>query len=85
MALCSFAELSAQCGLYEAAEDFFLKTLELDPTYSYALVKYGNFLCQRGIDIVGQLFLKKGGEAAGSQMAIDAVTGKQVLFFFFFL
>ena len=78
MALCSFAEFSAQCGDFQTAEEFFLRTLEVDPKYSYALLQYGNFLCRRDIKMVAQMFLEKGGRAAGSQSAIDALTGKQV-------
>ena len=33
LALCSFAELTAQCGLYETAEEYFLRALELDPQF----------------------------------------------------
>jgi hypothetical protein len=78
MALCSFAEFAAQCGDYETAEEFFLRTLEVEPGYSYALLQYGNFLCRRDIKMVGQMFLEKGGQAADSHSAIDALTGKEV-------
>jgi len=78
MALCSFAEFADQCGMFEVAEDFFLRTLEFDPKYSYALVRYGNFLCRRDVRFVGQMFLEKGGQAAGTDGTIDALTGKQV-------
>ena len=53
-------------------------------SYSYALVQYGNFLCQRNIALVGQMFLDRGGQAAGKEGAINALTGKQVSFSFLF-
>ena len=84
MALCSFAEFADQCGMFEVAEDFFLRTLEFDPKYSYALVRYGNFLCRRDVRFVGQMFLEKGGQAAGTDGTIDALTGKQVFFLLLF-
>eukprot|EP00009_Paramoeba_aestuarina_P014857 CAMPEP_0201531104 /NCGR_PEP_ID=MMETSP0161_2-20130828/46587_1 /ASSEMBLY_ACC=CAM_ASM_000251 /TAXON_ID=180227 /ORGANISM="Neoparamoeba aestuarina, Strain SoJaBio B1-5/56/2" /LENGTH=782 /DNA_ID=CAMNT_0047933789 /DNA_START=6 /DNA_END=2354 /DNA_ORIENTATION=+ len=78
LALCSFAEFTQQCGLFETAEDYYLRALELDPHFTYALMRYGNFLIQRNIGLVGQMFLEKGGQSAGTDGTIDAVTGEQV-------
>lgn len=54
-----YAQLLLKTGLYDRAEDMFLKSLESDPNQYYCLMEYGNFLTKLGRNEEAELFFER--------------------------
>eukprot|EP01118_Nematostelium_gracile_P006177 TRINITY_DN1987_c0_g1_i1.p1 TRINITY_DN1987_c0_g1~~TRINITY_DN1987_c0_g1_i1.p1 ORF type:complete len:887 (+),score=181.40 TRINITY_DN1987_c0_g1_i1:68-2728(+) len=62
-----YAHFVERCGNHEAAEEYYLQSLEVDPNNSACLFQYGNFLSQRSLDDDAEKFFIKSSENTKGQ------------------
>jgi len=85
--MCSYAEFLIKCGRLHAAEEHFLKALELDSSYVYGFLQYGNLLKkygdpsrQRDADaLLSMAAIKRQRQRQQNATLVSALTGQGIV------